>query len=199
MKGRMYCHKHGGKTPIGPAHPSYKHGRYSKSLPARLLPRLEAGLNDPRLLELREEIALIDSRLCELIDRADKGDAGAIWDALVKEERQFRDAQTAHDQGKSTVHLMELLRLVREGGQEIAAWREIHTVLEQRRRFTESERKRMVEQEQMLTLEQAAVLFKALSSAVRQNVTDRDIMGRIQTEFDRLLTSANPSGLKLAG
>ena len=67
-KGR--CRWHGGKSLRGAEHPMAKHLRYSKYLPEALLARYQEARDDPQLLELRDEIALVDSRLIQLIDPA---------------------------------------------------------------------------------------------------------------------------------
>lgn len=55
------CRMHGGSTPQGMASVHYKHGRYSKALAGTLLDRFEQSLNDPDLLALEAEIALVDA------------------------------------------------------------------------------------------------------------------------------------------
>ena len=67
VKGKRVCTVHGGLTPAGAASPHYRTGRYSKCLPARLTERYHEAQADKRLLELREEIALIDARLADLL------------------------------------------------------------------------------------------------------------------------------------
>ena len=71
VKGKRVCTVHGGLTPSGHASPHFKSGRYSRYLPARLTERYREAQADQRLLELREEIALIDARLCELLPTED--------------------------------------------------------------------------------------------------------------------------------
>jgi hypothetical protein len=68
-RGREVCRMHGGATPRGMASPHWRGRGYSKDLPTRLYERWEAGLNDPKLLELHSEIALIDARLGEMFVR----------------------------------------------------------------------------------------------------------------------------------
>src|SRR3712207_8368067 len=41
MIGKEACHMHGGKTPMGPGSPHFRHGRRSKFLPSRLAARSE--------------------------------------------------------------------------------------------------------------------------------------------------------------
>lgn len=71
MRGRNVCLAHGGKTPRGAASPHFKTGRHSRSLPGRLLATYEVALRDPRLLSLRDDIALIDTMLMETLSQLD--------------------------------------------------------------------------------------------------------------------------------
>src|SRR5690606_3084472 len=71
VPGRTRCRLHGGLTPAGASHYNFKTGRYSKVLPARLRERYEEAAADPELLALREDIALLDSRLDDLLKRVD--------------------------------------------------------------------------------------------------------------------------------
>lgn len=60
---------HGGKSLVGPANPAWKGGRYSRLFPTQLRARYEAMLADPALLSLSKEVALVDARIGELLDR----------------------------------------------------------------------------------------------------------------------------------
>src|SRR5690606_21539012 len=64
--GRSVCAMHGGKSPRGMESPNFKTGRYSKDAPSRLNARYVAGLEDPELCSLRDEIAMLDARTSEL-------------------------------------------------------------------------------------------------------------------------------------
>lgn len=66
-------------------------------------------------------------------------------------------------------------------------WQTIAELTEQRRKLVETERKRLVDMQQMITSEQAATLVAALTDAVRRHVDDPDTLAAIATEFDRLL------------
>ncbi len=65
MRGRSVCLVHGGRTPRGTASPHFRHGRFSRSLPGRLLRTYDQALHDPRLLSLRDEIALTEVMIIE--------------------------------------------------------------------------------------------------------------------------------------
>src|SRR5579872_1667541 len=65
------CRMHGGKRLTGIAHPGLTAGgRFSKYRPARLADHYETARRDPELLSLRENIALLDSRLADVLQQA---------------------------------------------------------------------------------------------------------------------------------
>ena len=66
--GRNVCAIHGGKSPRGVASASFRHGRYSKALPHRLLHDFDELRSDPELVSLRDELALVDLRLQEKVN-----------------------------------------------------------------------------------------------------------------------------------
>ena len=59
---------------------SFKTGFYSKYLPKRLLKLYASAMNDPELLNLRDEIALIDVRLMDLVSQADDD---SVWPEIL--------------------------------------------------------------------------------------------------------------------
>ena len=187
VNGSTKCYHHGGKTPSGIASPNLKHGRYSRYLPARLSGQYEASKNDPALLELREDIALIDSRLSDLIVRVDTGESGQIWKDLVETYSELDIAIRKKDSVSMMQSLTELNRLVNLGKDDYRAWSEIHEVIEQRRRLVESERKRLVEAKQTLTIDQAMLMISALTDIIRTHVTDRKILSAITADVDKLI------------
>lgn len=186
MRDKTKCYNHGGASPSGIASATLKHGRYSKVLPKRMIERYDAAITDPELLNLSAEIAVVDSRLSDLLIRVESGDAGEIWDRLSKAKEKYREASIKGDIPTMGAQLDTMLGLIERGAFDVFAWREIHTVLEQRRRLVESERKRLVEQEQMMTLHETQTLFMAMAEAVRANVTDRDTLAKIQAQWTRL-------------
>lgn len=84
------CRLHGGLTPAGAAHPAFIHGRYSKYLPTRLSERYRTAATDPDLLALGSEVALLDARLAELVERTNATEAGVVWAEIVQLVEQRR-------------------------------------------------------------------------------------------------------------
>lgn len=157
MVGSNVCYHHGGKSPKGLAHPSTKSGRYSKYLPARLAERYEAALTDPDLLALRDEIALTDA------------DVGRILEHLDTDEPTDPEDR-------------KLWLAVNEANRD-----RLQQLIEQRRRLVETERKRLVDLQQMMTAEQAMLFLSAVVDIVRRHVSDRNVLAAITADVDRLI------------
>lgn len=195
---------HGGKHPKGIASPHYKNGTRSKyltAIPARIASDFKSLRNRQDLLELNNEIALLDSRLLDVLRRVDSGEAGEVWKALKQAHTAFVEAKAKGLAGvpEMNVALYQMGALIERGVSDWQAWHEVSRLLEQRRKLVESERKRFVEQQEILTGKEAAMLFNALLSIVNEHVTDRDTKQRIQADVTRLVTPEVRNGLKLAG
>jgi hypothetical protein len=203
MRGKTKCASHGGKNLSGMASPTFKHGRYSKVLPARLAANYEASITDQELLSLRSEISLIDARVMELISKVDSGEAGKLWLDLQKSMAEFdnlqRQASAAYDDEKKRADLLKasadtlnsIKGMIKHGASEWMIWQEIADGLENRRKLTETEQKRLVAMQTMVTTEQAMILVSALTAAVKKHVTDVQQLSKIQTEFVRLVNTGN--------
>lgn len=186
--GRSVCAMHGGKSPSGLASSTLTHGRYSKHLPTRLMARYQEAENDPELLSMRAEIHLLDARLADLLVRVDTGESGHLWEQLVEAKQRYHTAP-ARDKGQA---LYLLLDLIDEGAADHAAWQDVRSVLDQRRRTVESERKRLVEMQQNITVERAMLLVGAIAGIIRAHVSDAKQLAAISTDLGALLHSGAP-------
>lgn len=84
--GREVCKWHGGDTPRGPASPHFKDGCRSRFWPCRIAARCEEIRRDARLFDLRQEIALCDYRIAELLSRAEgKAEDSELWAEVAKQ------------------------------------------------------------------------------------------------------------------
>lgn len=190
VPGRSVCTIHGGKSLAGVAAPSIRHGRYSRHLPERLLERYTDAANDPELLSIREDVALLESRLAELLERVDAGGTTDLWVELedawdsYQRKRGSKDADTARH---------EVDRIIKLGGRDALAWSEIVAVIEQKRKLSESERKRLVDMQQLVTTNEAMLFVAAIVDAVRRHVSDRDTLAAISADIARL-THVRASG-----
>lgn len=187
--GNGRCRMHNGKAARGVAAPGFKTGRYSKYLPERLLGRYHEAAQDTQLLELSHEIALLDSRLADLLTRVDSGEAGKLWEKARRLNQDIQKSVHGENYGNLLVASLELDRTIGDAMLDHEAWYEIHAVIDQRRKLAESERKRLVEADQMVKADKALTLAMALLSAVKENVTDRGTLTNIQASFNKLLSA----------
>lgn len=169
----------------GAASPVLKTGRYSRHLPERLLARYEEAQTDADLLVLRDEVALVDARLAELLGRVDTGESAGRWHAAQVAFAELQKARTKSD-AKAFAAAMDELEGILIKGNDFGLWNEITSLLGTRKQLVESERKRLVEMQQVITAERAMVLLTTVVDIIRTHVTDRDTLAVISSEFRKL-------------
>lgn len=184
VSGKRVCTVHGGLTPGGIASPNFKNGRYSKYLPDRLSVRYEQAVNDPQLLELSHEVALIDARLSDLLNRIETGETGQLWQDISKAWDEYKIKQ-------DDSLLTKIDGYIKRGNDDYQVWDEIQATIEQRRRLVESERKRLVETQQYVTTIQAMTMISHVLAIIKDNVTDRETLQSISTGINRLVSRAD--------
>lgn len=188
------CRLHGGLSLAGAASPTFRTGRYSKYLPTRLAARFQEAQADPELLGLRDEIALIDARLAELVQRLNAGESSLLWSKLKETHDELVQATQARDAVKIAGLMQTIASIIESGSRDGDMWAEIFTVVNQRARIVESERKRLVENQQMISSERAMILMAAVVDTIRKHVTDPATLTAIAVDIRRLtVASADPS------
>jgi hypothetical protein len=181
------CLMHGGKSPGGVASPAFRTGRHSKYLPARLLERYQEALDDGVLLELRAEIGLLDTRLAELLEWVDTGESGGAWLAAKRALSAYFKAQRDQNPAAATEALGTLRACIEVGLQDCAAWGEIRELVAERRKTVESERKRLIEAQQMLSTQEAMSLLAVVADTIRRHVSDAGTLRAISADLSQLL------------
>jgi hypothetical protein len=174
---------------MGAASPHYKGGRYSKFLPARMAGRYQEARADGELLALREDIALTDARLSDLLSRVDTGESGAIWTALNAARLELIACKQGGDLKGQMAALNLIMELISQGHTDYRAWGEVASVLDQRRRLVESERKRLVEMQQMISSERMMILLGAVVGVIQEHVRDTATLSGITAGIQKLITA----------
>jgi hypothetical protein len=186
VKGRNRCRMHGGKTPVGTACKHFRTGRYSAYVPARLRARYEQAQAGPELLSLHHEVALLDARLSDLLSRVDTGESGAVWGDLQRSRIEFARARRAQDVGRMMAAVATLETIIDGATHDHQAWGEIADLLEQRRKLVESEQKRLVSLQQMLSTEEALLLVRRIGDIVSRHVPEQKALSAILVELRQL-------------
>jgi hypothetical protein len=147
IKGKYRCKKHGGHAVVGEAHGMFKDGtksRYFRFIPPRLQSRyLELAAN-PDMNNLSENIAVLDLRLSELMNRMEIGEFGASYNALrTLHVKAQRDMTTAFE-GTNPLERREALErfidffnqmgeLIGKGQKDYHTWQQVLEVSAERR------------------------------------------------------------------
>ena len=153
-----------------------------------MLADFRRALKDPALLELRGEIALVHARAVDLIKRVDSGESGHLWKLLLSAWDDVETAKATQDGARMAEALTATGQLIRRGTADYAAWEDACKQIDRKQRLVESERKRMVELQQVMTLDQAMLLVNAITEAVRLHVSNQQERSAIQTTVTKLLT-----------
>jgi hypothetical protein len=77
------------------------------------------------------------------------------------------------------------------GVDDYTAWDEVTKAIQQRKGLAESERKRLIEARQMISVEQAMMLLTALLTTIKEHVKDTAALTAIQREFIRITSISN--------
>lgn len=177
------CRMHGGKSPGGIASPSFKHGRYSKYLPGRFIERYAEAAQDKDLLSLRDDIALMDVRLVDLLLQLHTGESGQLWQEVIEAKRRLDHAILISDADAVRGALASLDKLLESGVNDHAAWREIVDLLERKRRLSDSEHRRQIQNGELVPIEDVFAFADALILAVKRHVNDLDMLGAINEDL----------------
>ena len=187
MRGQAVCAIHGGKSPSGAANPAFKHGRRSKFLPPEIRAHYEAALADTELLALRDELALLDARLNQVLGQLETGDATA-WRAELVQQMAALEETLRTANYTELPHAVRALRAVVKAGAEAGTiWAEARTLIQERRKVAETERRRQEAMQQTMTAREAMVLARALADAVQRHVPDRRVLAAINADLSAVL------------
>lgn len=185
--GRRTCHMHGGTSRVGILSPVAIHGDRSRILPPRLVERYRQAQADSELLAMRNDIATVEARLEDVLSRVDSGESGQLWRDLGRAHTELQRAQRAKDQGALRSALVEMGDLIDRGASDREAWRDVLSLMRDKKALVESERRRLVEMQQMITSTEAMTLVSALSESVKTHVHDEAALTAISADLMRLI------------
>jgi hypothetical protein len=186
--GRQTCRFHGGTQPVGPASPHWKHGMHSRFLPTRYLASFEAALDDPELISVRNQIALLDAREMELIQQLSAGEAGYNWRAAKAALRRLgkAKARSGHPAFKT------LAKLIDNGAADERRWTELRENAESRRRLANTERQRLEWMGAYLTVEELAIAAAFLAGIMKRYIPDTELLRKAADELGRFFSLWRP-------
>lgn len=199
LKNRDRCKMHGGKSLVGPAHPNFQTGKHSILLRGKLAETYSAALNHPDLVSLREEIALVDTRVAQLL--AEMGGTGNT--KVLKEIRakfdQFKAAgkkrgKTAAVEGLGTLETVD--RLIDAAMTEAATWEELRETLDLRRKLTETETRRMRDLDLLMDVKTVSALMQLFVVEVKKRVKDPELLAALSSHLARAIGGGSSADVR---
>jgi len=161
------CDKHGGKSlPPGPSHPSYKHGRTSKTytVPTGLQAKYAAALDDPDLLDMRRDVALIQTLIEAQMEGIDK--PRLLLESIKREWGALLEARGTGDMDAVKERMQSVGALIMSTQDRYPTAKEIIDSVCKRATIAEKQTARMMDQGALLTVAQATKMLQEVNEAL---------------------------------
>lgn len=189
VNGRAKCRLHGGKTLAGVASPRYSTGRYSKYIPAQLATRYDEARNDPDILSLNEDVALLRSFTLKHLSEITTGDTHPAW---IDAKKAFDDMESAERQGAAGLDKYlnakaKLLAIIEPNYRAALSEGQVIRYIDQLGRIADKERRLLIDRQQVITVQQMMLMIMAIVGVIKEHVDDRHKLSAIQNGIQGLL------------
>ena len=190
--GQTMCTAHNGGSPnlgFPSGHTQFNHGATSKFLSTRLAGKkimqgrhsgsikssklaakyLEAR-NDPEIIAMTDDLALVDMRIGQLLERWQEGDMPpSQWNAMIDDFKELDSALKRYDSEGSKTYLRRMRKtLLEDRLSDREIWDEIKSLMKLRRELAEGERRRRTDMAMLLTAEQAMDSVANILAAIHE-------------------------------
>lgn len=181
--------------------------------------------NDPRLLSLRDDIAIFVTRQFILADRLESGESSAVWRLLLELKSEFENANRALSEARNSpglqstdeaafaaasaevdsakkrveTALRSMLKLIDGANEREDAWEELLTLTERAAELKRAQHGRLKDLKQLISSEQAHHIVGALVTAVRSSVRDPRTLIEIESKIAEALRLPSPERLPSGG
>lgn len=189
VRGRTRCKWHGGATPQGIASPQFKHGKYSKAMPAQLAALYNEAGEDRELVGLREELKAVDARLLTLMATLGADAGSARWAAVGAAYDALQAVQPGDGKGFDAA-MVQLGDAIAAQHTDDGTWREIYKAIELRRRLVDSEAKRLHRLHQMISVERVLNLVGGIMQSIKTHVSDPEKLRLVQADIGVMIERA---------
>lgn len=190
VPGYNKCEHHGGPVPkrnfYGRGYMT--NGKASSFQLTRLAAKYNQMMKDGRVLSNRQAIDVVDQRIVQLLERVDRDDAPDRMKRLIELWKEY-DSDLENGRSAEAARLRkEISDEFEKAYHDYAAWEQIFTALDLRRKQVESEVKVLTQIKAVITAEDAYDLTAKLLAAVMRVVNDEPKkMKQVQYEFSKLI------------
>lgn len=167
------CKLHGGHSPNGLDHPRTKHGSYSKYIPKELMSKYRDSQDNEELLSLRDETALITTRIMQLVEDVEERSGALKTRDMI---RTYRNWQSAKRKGLDSADMLQVdfEDAIEDIEKDMKVWDDIGNMVNLKRRLVDSEQKKMNNMAQYIPVEKVMLLIGALMDIVVKEVERRE-------------------------
>lgn len=149
-------------------HPT-KTGRKAKFLPNRLLAHYEDAMEDPDLIGLREETAIVDSLMADALASIDFHNCQAAWDNLTKIVRRYERDLAANP----VIVLRAVLDEIEKGASEWDKVEKVLGLIQHKRTLVDSEVKRLEKISTSMTVKDSLVFVGLIYDLIITEFSDQ--------------------------
>lgn len=185
--GSNRCRLHGGASPRGIAHQGFQHGRYSKALPKQHLRDYDRERLDENITSLTDEIGLLRVRVQELLRLADVGNTADAWIGAREAVKAMIRAREVGDELEFLKAFDKLKEYMTEPT-DYAYWKELNLHLELLRKLSDTEQRRLVAMQNLMTVNEYITVLTAIARVIRDKMKDqneaKEVIGAIQKLID---------------
>jgi len=135
-------------------------------MPAGLRETYEAFAQDPDLVSLRDDIAVLDARIAELLQSTAEIPTVKMWKNLLGIANDLQTEEARQDPDLLLALTDELIEQVEQGIEATSAWSDVVDLIEQRRKLVDTESRRTHRDDTSLSAEQAALLVTRMADTV---------------------------------
>lgn len=192
IKGKNYCKWHGGTSVAGQRHAGTKHGLYSKYMPRNIVGAYEQAINDQELLSLRSGVAIVETRICELLSQLTSDQAPDLWRQLGHHVESLQSARLNMNEDGVVRAMREIEATVKRGATQQQHWDELFRALTLKKEIATSEWKRLVDMRMVMTVERAFLLISAITELIARHVQDQAVRTKLCGAILSLAANKNP-------
>lgn len=177
--------------------------RYQKFIPERLAEKYLMSVNDPEIIALNDDIALVETRIKQILERIDDDAPPPVWADAKNVFDEFLMYRRLEDTAKARECLALLQTIFEHQAKDRETWDEVFSRLEQRMKLASEERKRRMDMKALMDAEQvmdvASRLLAAVNEAAEDVIEDDKIRKQLYLatgqRFARITGSGDPGVL----
>lgn len=159
-------------------------GIYSNDLPTDLGARNEIALNNPNLMSLRDQIALMQVRITKLISQLPREDEVAVSiKDLIEGAQMYSTGVETDDERMQVRGLGKLQGAVGTVEADIIQWDSIVDLMERQSKLMNQEAKLRKSLRAMLSVEEATAMILLLKTIINEYIKDPQIKTKIAQEL----------------